>query len=129
MKKKELRILIVLVTILVAGTIFFLFDPNTTVGFLQCPLKKLTGYSCPLCGTQRALHALLHGEWGLALHYNYFLPLLLAYFLLRLGLKPFSANHLLDRVFQWLTHKRTGILLLFLAMLWMILRNSCFGRI
>lgn len=26
------------------------------------PFKLLTGYDCPGCGSQRALHALLHGD-------------------------------------------------------------------
>lgn len=36
----------------------------------RCPFKMLTGLSCPGCGTQRALHALLSGDPAGALRYN-----------------------------------------------------------
>ncbi|MBW3129655.1 DUF2752 domain-containing protein [Hymenobacter profundi] len=38
--------------------------------FPRCPVHWLTGLHCPGCGTQRALHALLHGRVGQAVHYN-----------------------------------------------------------
>lgn len=47
--------------------------------FPQCPLKWLTGLSCPGCGVQRALHALLNGHFAEALSYNYFFILSIPY--------------------------------------------------
>lgn len=47
----------------------------------KCPFKLLTGFDCPGCGFQRALHAALHGEWGKAMGYNVFLFLLIPYML------------------------------------------------
>jgi hypothetical protein len=37
------------------------FDPATTWWFPSCPFSALTGWLCPLCGSLRAVHALLHG--------------------------------------------------------------------
>src|SRR5260221_13593579 len=37
------------------------FDPATTWWFPSCPFHALTGWLCPLCGSLRALHALLLG--------------------------------------------------------------------
>lgn len=31
-----------------------------------CMLLEFTGLQCPLCGGQGAVHALLHGHWGVA---------------------------------------------------------------
>lgn len=39
----------------------------------KCPFKLLTGFSCPACGAQRALHALLHLHIREAIGYNLFL--------------------------------------------------------
>lgn len=40
----------------------FLHDPETGEGFLPCPFHWLTGLFCPGCGSQRAIHDLLHGR-------------------------------------------------------------------
>lgn len=45
----------------------------------QCTIYKLTGLKCPGCGTQRFVHAAIHGRWLEALSYNWFIPLLLAF--------------------------------------------------
>ena len=69
----------------VAATVLAVGDPNRG-GFPACPLHALTGLNCPGCGTQRALHALLTGHPGVALHDNAFailvLPALLYAYLL-----------------------------------------------
>lgn len=35
-----------------------------------CPFHALTGLQCPGCGSSRALHLLVHGEWRHALGFN-----------------------------------------------------------
>jgi len=35
-----------------------------------CPLRSLTGWLCPLCGSTRALYHLARGEWRIAWNYN-----------------------------------------------------------
>lgn len=46
------------------------FDPATTWWFPSCPFYALTGLLCPLCGSLRALHALLTGAPLAALAFN-----------------------------------------------------------
>jgi hypothetical protein len=38
-----------------------LFNPDH-YHFLRCPFLTLTGFKCPGCGSQRAIHYLLHGD-------------------------------------------------------------------
>lgn len=45
------------------------FDP-TVWPAPKCPFHTLTGLDCPGCGTQRAVHALFHGEPAKAWAYN-----------------------------------------------------------
>jgi hypothetical protein len=55
---------------LVAAALLFAFDPAATWWFPSCPLNALTGWLCPLCGSLRALHALLHGAPQAAWTFN-----------------------------------------------------------
>jgi hypothetical protein len=50
------------------------FDPATTWWLPSCPFFALTGWLCPLCGSLRAVHALLLGAPLAAFAYN---PLLI----------------------------------------------------
>lgn len=73
---------ILLVTLFAGAFIIYYYKNPTSPWFPQCPVKLLTGYSCPGCGVQRAFHALLHGNLGQALAYNYFFVLSVPYFIL-----------------------------------------------
>ncbi len=63
----------VAVLVVAALIALYAFDPARYVFMPKCPLKLLTGLSCPGCGFQRALHALLHGNFREAVGYNLFL--------------------------------------------------------
>lgn len=54
---------------LAALAALYLIDPNSTRVPL-CPLHAFTGLWCPFCGSTRAAHSLLHGDFGAALHDN-----------------------------------------------------------
>lgn len=57
-------IIVLLVIILIVGllSIYFLYNPSENTYFLKCPFKSITGYDCAGCGSQRALHQLLHSN-------------------------------------------------------------------
>lgn len=46
------------------------FDPATTWWFPSCPFHAVTGWLCPLCGSLRAIHALVTGAPLTALAFN-----------------------------------------------------------
>lgn len=61
--------------LLLAGAAYlFVFEPGKTGFFPACPFRLLTGFTCPGCGTTRALHHILHGHFADAFMLN---PLLL----------------------------------------------------
>jgi hypothetical protein len=61
--------------LLLAGAAYlFVFEPGKTGFFPACPFRWLTGFTCPGCGTTRALHQILHGHFAAAFMLN---PLLL----------------------------------------------------
>ena len=49
---------------------YYNVDPAASGTSPRCLLKYITGYDCPGCGSQRALHALLHGHAYEAWRYN-----------------------------------------------------------
>jgi hypothetical protein len=52
----------------------------------QCPLRNVLGIPCPGCGLSRAITALLHGHWQLALARHAFAPFVLAALVLIIGM-------------------------------------------
>jgi hypothetical protein len=58
-----------------AGAAYLLvFEPGKSGFFPVCPFRFLTGFTCPGCGSTRALHQILHGHFATAFTLN---PLLL----------------------------------------------------
>ena len=55
------------------GVVLYHINPTQYWFMPKCPFKLITGLSCPGCGIQRAIHALLHGEFAEAIKYNYFM--------------------------------------------------------
>lgn len=53
-------------------------DPMRSGWFLPCPLRELTGWSCPGCGMTRAVHHLLHGDVIESVQLNLFAPVVVA---------------------------------------------------
>lgn len=77
--RKRFKILIFSIFALTLLLIYGWFDPSTSHFFPKCPVKTLTYYDCPGCGSQRAIHALLNFEFREAFRQNALLILALPY--------------------------------------------------
>ena len=53
----------------------------------SCPIKKITGFDCPTCGTQRQIHDLLMGDFRSAISHNPFTLLSVLYLLPQFGIR------------------------------------------
>jgi hypothetical protein len=62
------------------STVLFFCDPVRVPIYPVCLFHRVTGLDCPGCGSLRALHELLHGNFAAALHFNAFLVLSLPVF-------------------------------------------------
>ena len=61
--------------LLIAGSVYlYVFEPGRSGFFPPCMFRTLTGFTCPGCGTTRALHQIVHGHLLAAFMLN---PLLL----------------------------------------------------
>ena len=87
---------------------------------IPCLFHKFTGLSCPACGTQRALFALLHGHPLTAWHFNYLLPFI-ALLLITLAVLAWRKSPL----YRPLTSLPAVIVYAGILMVWLIVRNLC----
>lgn len=76
----------------VFACIYYFVSPESG-GLPQCVLYRFTGLKCPGCGTQRFVHAALHGRWAEALEYNWFIPVLLIFIAVMIWVELTSASH------------------------------------
>lgn len=81
MNGRRVRIILAAVVAVTLGVLYYLFNPATSLLAPKCVFKVITGFDCPGCGSQRLVHALLHGNFADAWHANAYLlcitPLLL----------------------------------------------------
>lgn len=68
-----------LILIILLGIILFFIDPEYSAFIPKCPFRWFTGLDCPACGSQRAIHQLLHLNIKGAFGYNPFLILSIPY--------------------------------------------------
>lgn len=50
--------------------LYFIIDPAESRFAPKCMVHLVTGWECPGCGSQRMIHALLHGDLAAAWHFN-----------------------------------------------------------
>jgi len=108
--------------VVVAGGVFFLFDPARGGFFPVCLFHKLTGLNCPGCGGLRALHHLMHGEVATAFHYNPLLMILLPVLVL-LGLRWLARGGKTAGGNSFLCRPGAVVTLLAVTIIFTILRN------
>ena len=71
MSSKHLTIIIGIPVIALGGAVaLFFLDPSKQTFFPKCAFHMATGYSCPGCGSSRALYQLTHGNVLEALRLN-----------------------------------------------------------
>lgn len=66
--------------------VYFFLDPSQHI-FPKCPSLLLVGWKCPGCGSQRAVHQLLHGNVLEALRFNFLFVMAFPYVLFGLVLE------------------------------------------
>jgi len=122
---KSSHFALLLIVLLLAGCVllYVLFDPVQHAWMPWCPLHKLTGWNCPACGMQRALHALFGGRLAEALAYNYFFILSLPYVLALLVAEVLKLMQRGGRFVSVVRNARFAHIFMALCVLWGIVRN------
>ena len=111
----------VAVVLIAAVAIYYSFDPATTP-FPRCPFLVLTGWECPGCGSQRAIHSLLHLDIAAAWRYNAMLVLSIPYVVLLL-VAEWLGRRRQSRLYRVLNSEVLIWSYFALVVAWWILRN------
>ena len=119
--RRSLLLVVAGLVMLVLGFIYYALDPSTSDAFPRCSFLSLTGYKCPGCGIQRAIHALLHGDVAGAFRYNAFLMVAIPWIALCLFAESRRTRN--PRLYARLNPELLMSLFLALTLSWWLLRN------
>jgi len=117
-KRKFFWAIAIFIMIVAVAFFYYKYDPISYRFFPKCIFKTLTGYDCPGCGTQRALHAFLHGEFLKAIKYNLFFVILLVFFPLYFYSKYFN-----KKLFYYVSHRYVMTFFIVFYFVYGVVRN------
>ncbi|MGL4328243.1 MAG: DUF2752 domain-containing protein [Tannerellaceae bacterium] len=116
---------IVLLSLALTGLLaYYLFNPAEQLLFPKCPFLLLTGWQCPGCGSQRAIHDLLHFQIMDALRMNFLVVLAIPYIMLALYCEWMRTKSVrIERIYRLLYGSKASMTIAILFILFMIIRN------
>ncbi|MBT6881503.1 MAG: DUF2752 domain-containing protein [Flavobacterium sp.] len=114
MKKKYKFIVGILVLLLVS--LYYFFNPTVSNFFPKCPFHTITGLYCPGCGSQRAIHDLMHLNIFEAINHN---ALMFFAFTFGIGLYLYSKKKFYDLIY----HPKSPLIIFGIIFLFGVLRN------
>lgn len=113
----------VIIAIVAGISILYFLNPENTIWMPKCPFYLLTGYQCPGCGIQRAVHQLLHLNLHKAFEYNMFVFILAPYILSLIIVTWFDPKEKLKKLKNICYSSTTIYIYLVLMVVWWIIRN------
>ena len=78
---RRIPVLALWLMLAIVGVGLFFLEPGKSPWLPGCLFRALTGFTCPGCGTTRALHQLVHGNLSSAFQFNPLLILSLPFLL------------------------------------------------
>lgn len=123
MMKKHLKLAVFVLIFIGLGVVFYSFNPQNSIYFLKCPIYYFTGYLCPGCGSQRAIHELLHMNIKKAFEYNALLVSLIPYLILAITLSTKQLRNYFSKTRKFFFNPQAILILLGIALAFGIFRN------
>ena len=122
--RPKIRNIIIIAVLCSLIALYFVFDPAEHSWFPGCLIKWVTGFDCPACGTQRMIHALLHGDIMTALLLNPFMLVVLMPIVTLLTIAFVAPEGRLEWLKSFVTHPITLILIYIATIAWWVVRNT-----
>lgn len=116
-------IILVSLGVVIALAVYFSYSPEESSFFPQCPFHYITGYDCPGCGSQRALHHILHLRFESAFVANPFMVLAIPYLLVGLYFEYFGGKESFPGIRKIFFGKKAAIIIFIIVIAFWIGRN------
>lgn len=126
MHKKIIAVILIIVFVGLV-VIYVKFDPTHSHIAPKCIFKTLTGYDCPSCGGQRALHLILNGDVKRAFMLNPFLFFATPYIAL-IAYSSFCDGKYAKRLKHIVQSPTMVTVYLFVYVAWWVIRNTPLWR-
>lgn len=123
MIKKHLKLAVLVLIFIGLGVIFYSFNPQNSSYFLKCPIHYFTGYLCPGCGSQRAIHELLHLNFKKAFEYNALFVVSVPYIISAIALNTKPLSEKFPKTRKLLFNPQAILVLLGIAVVFSVYRN------
>ena len=119
----RLRNGLICISVLIGITVLYWINPEDHMWMPKCPTKLLFNIDCPGCGFQRAIHAILHGEFKRAFALNPFLFLAAPYAIIAFSYENIRNNRIKKKIECIVENRymRYGYIALFF--IWFVIRN------
>jgi len=109
--------------LLVLLILYYWLDPADYDFFPKCPFYVITGYKCPGCGSQRAIHQLLNFHFAEAFKANPLLVIAIPYILLGFAFDYTSLRDKYPAVKKRLFGVPAILLVILIVIAYWIIRN------
>lgn len=120
MQSMRKAILLFFLFVFVVG-LYFIYNPEYHSLFPRCIFLHLTGYKCVGCGSQRAIHSLLHFDLASAIRYNALLVIFIPYMIMLFISTLWKSK--LPTIYAILTHHIVIKTIFVIVLFWAVLRN------
>lgn len=117
------QLLVIVFLLLVGSLLYYIFSPEESDFFPKCTFHTLTGLDCPGCGSQRAIHHLLHLRIKEAFLSNPLLMLVIPYIILCLYMEYFGGKERFSKIRKVIYSKYAIWGILTIILLFWIIRN------
>lgn len=112
--------LLTIFILLALGVVYYKYDPSASLIYPKCPVMSLMGYPCPGCGSQRAIHSLLHLNLLDAIRYNFLVVLFIPIVFILLFASVFRTRF--PKLYLLTHHPIMAYGILVIVILWWVLR-------
>lgn len=117
---RRATVLLALIAVAAIAAAYYMLGPESGM-YPRCLFRQLTGLQCPGCGSQRAIHALLHGHVAEAWGHNALLLVELPLIALLLAAQPLRNRY--PQLHRALNSRTLILILLATIIGWTVIRN------